>query len=993
MKILAIRGENIASLEGAFEIDFTQEPLSSAGIFAISGPTGAGKSTLLDTMCLALFGCTPRTEQARENKVRLQDVNDEQLAQSDPRFLLRRGTASGYAEVDFVAIDGHRFRARWAVARAREKENGRLKQAQLSLWDLEKGEEISGTRSELQARIVELIGLTFDQFTRSVLLAQNDFSTFLKADQGEKALLLEKLTGTEQYSALSRLIFEKNAQAKVAFEEIQRQIQGIELLPDEAEQALHTQLDEKEREVRRWEQAKAEQQKLQEAFRTAEQFLSLRQRQQQEVANRLEQATKLLEVARRDYEAGVEEQRQLEQQYHSLQQEIQRARLLDVQLDTASRDLEQSKKQWTTAAARRQEAAEKHQAAQLRLKQTTDEVARLKAWQGRYQAKARIAEQLAALQLHLNAALTARNGMETHRNQLASLRQLLEQLDKQRHSLQETTKQQQRALEQTEQECRQREERLKATDLQALEQQMEQLRQDRERLLLEQARWAASGDVLELRKKLQEGQPCPVCGSLHHPFAEKAADVAAIVSAISRRTLQMDKLEKQKKQYRAETDALARIQQQLIQKHKELTDNENAYKEITAKQQLAVERQKHEEAALNDQAARLQQSLAAANLLFGNSEWQQGWQQDPVAFGRTLERFARQWKEHTEALHRLEQQASALQAECASLASFLPSLTKQEEEAKGVHEKQQATYASLRAERQKLLGGQSADGAEQAYQFRMEQLKARLKRLLDTQNEQHTVAEQTRGIAEQIARELSDAAADLSAKRDALATWEAAFRETAPEGQTVEQLLDGASRERTELAFRLRTQAENRGKVSGLQKVLDKRRTESERWAKLNDLVGSADGAKFRRIAQGYTLDVLLGDANVQLRALSRRYRLERVPGTLALQVVDQDMCDEVRSVHSLSGGESFLVSLALALGLSSLSSNRMKVESLFIDEGFGALDAETLRVAMDALESLHTQGRKIGVISHVQEMTERIAVRIQVHRMGNGRSYIEVQS
>ena len=224
MKILAIRGENIASLEGAFEIDFTQEPLSSAGIFAISGPTGAGKSTLLDTMCLALFGCTPRTEQARENKVRLQDVNDEQLAQSDPRFLLRRGTASGYAEVDFVAIDGHRFRARWAVARAREKENGRLKQAQLSLWDLEKGEEISGTRSELQARIVELIGLTFDQFTRSVLLAQNDFSTFLKADQGEKALLLEKLTGTEQYSALSRLIFEKNAQAKVAFEEIQRQI-------------------------------------------------------------------------------------------------------------------------------------------------------------------------------------------------------------------------------------------------------------------------------------------------------------------------------------------------------------------------------------------------------------------------------------------------------------------------------------------------------------------------------------------------------------------------------------------------------------------------------------------------------------------------------------------------------------------------------------------------------------------------------------------------
>ena len=102
-------------------------------------------------------------------------------------------------------------------------------------------------------------------------------------------------------------------------------------------------------------------------------------------------------------------------------------------------------------------------------------------------------------------------------------------------------------------------------------------------------------------------------------------------------------------------------------------------------------------------------------------------------------------------------------------------------------------------------------------------------------------------------------------------------------------------------------------------------------------------------------------------------------------------MFDEIRSVHSLSGGESFLVSLALALGLSSLSSNRMKVESLFIDEGFGSLDAETLSVAMDALENLRTQGRKIGVISHVREMTERIPVQIQVIRSGNGRSEVKV--
>ena len=103
-------------------------------------------------------------------------------------------------------------------------------------------------------------------------------------------------------------------------------------------------------------------------------------------------------------------------------------------------------------------------------------------------------------------------------------------------------------------------------------------------------------------------------------------------------------------------------------------------------------------------------------------------------------------------------------------------------------------------------------------------------------------------------------------------------------------------------------------------------------------------------------------------------------------------MLSGVRSVHSLSGGESFLISLALALGLSSLSSNKMKVESLFIDEGFGSLDIETLRLAMDALERLQMQGRKIGVISHVSEMTERISAQIKVKKLSNGKSQLFIK-
>ena len=981
MKILAIRGRNLASLEGDFEIDFTVEPLLSAGIFAISGPTGAGKSTLLDTMCLALFARTPRTDQAKENNVKLQDVSNEQLSQSDPRFLLRRGTSSGFAEVDFMALNGHRYRTRWSVARARDKENGRLQNPRLALYNLDKEEEEQGTRSDLQARIIDLIGLTFEQFTRSVLLAQNDFSTFLKAEQGEKASLLEKLTGTELYSAISRQIFERNARAKEVFDLIQTRIQGIELLTDEEENDLRTRLAGTEKELQRVEKAKAEQQALQEAVRSIEQQITIRQRQQKEAADKLVHATELLTVARHEYEKGVEEQQQSETRFKSLQQEILQARKLDIQLDTAIRDLSHSEQQLKNVMLRKEEAEKKYQAAVLRRRQGAEEIARLTAWRERYKKKERIAEQLSALLLHLDAASATRSGMDAAVRSIETLRQEMAALNKQLSDLQQTSANKQQALKRAEADYRNLEEELKAVDAPALDKQIEKLRQEREQLLIEQA----SGNIKDLRGRLQDGQPCPVCGSTHHPFANQVP-----VAPVSALTLQLQDLSNKKETYVAHTRHLTRLQQQLLQLHKELADSEAACKEMAGKQQLAASRQEREEAIVKEQSTLLTQSLSAADLLFGNSEWQKAWLQNPETFRKTLTDFARQWHENTEKLHQLERQESAQKAECESLASFLPSLEKQAEESGQLHEKNRAAFSSLQAERKKLLNGRSADSVEQEYIRRMEELKERLKKLSATQTEQSGIADQTRGIADQIAKDLTEASADLLRRKAALDKWTADYLDSSG-GEPLEVILSRYTQEKTELAFRLRTQTENKAKVSGLQEELNVRRTESERWAKLNELAGSADGAKFRRIAQGYTLDILLNYANVQLRELTRRYRLERVPETLALQVIDRDMCDEVRTVHSLSGGESFLVSLALALGLSSLSSNRMRVESLFIDEGFGSLDAETLRVAMDALESLRTQGRKIGVISHVQEMTERIPVRICVNRAGNGRSFLEV--
>lgn len=232
MKILAIRLKNLTSIEGAVEVDFAMEPLNSAGIFAISGATGAGKSTLLDALCLALYDKAPRFANSVES-INLADVGDNQINQSDVRNLLRRGTTDGYAEVDFLGVDGHRYRSRWSVRRTRNKVSGSLQPQTMEVKELDTGKEFQGTKKELLAQLTELVGLTYEQFTRTVLLAQNDFSTFLKSKGVAKAELLEKLTGTGVYSRISQEVFLRNKLVQEEVTTIRNRMSVIDLLPEE----------------------------------------------------------------------------------------------------------------------------------------------------------------------------------------------------------------------------------------------------------------------------------------------------------------------------------------------------------------------------------------------------------------------------------------------------------------------------------------------------------------------------------------------------------------------------------------------------------------------------------------------------------------------------------------------------------------------------------------------------------------------------------------
>ncbi|MEB3733710.1 SbcC/MukB-like Walker B domain-containing protein [Halopseudomonas pachastrellae] len=155
-------------------------------------------------------------------------------------------------------------------------------------------------------------------------------------------------------------------------------------------------------------------------------------------------------------------------------------------------------------------------------------------------------------------------------------------------------------------------------------------------------------------------------------------------------------------------------------------------------------------------------------------------------------------------------------------------------------------------------------------------------------------------------------------------------------------------------------------------------------------MIGSADGKKYRNFAQGLTFEMMIGHANRQLQKMTDRYLLTRDDDQpLELNVVDDYQAGEIRSTKNLSGGESFIVSLSLALGLSHMASKNVRVDSLFLDEGFGTLDEEALDTALETLAGLQQDGKLIGVISHVPALKERISTQIQVTPQTGGRSQI----
>lgn len=242
---------------------------------------------------------------------------------------------------------------------------------------------------------------------------------------------------------------------------------------------------------------------------------------------------------------------------------------------------------------------------------------------------------------------------------------------------------------------------------------------------------------------------------------------------------------------------------------------------------------------------------------------------------------------------------------------------------------------------------------------------------------------QQRQESETLRKQAAEALAHSATQRPATLAPDAEASALESELASLRQQLRQSAQQQGELRQQLESDRQRRGSQQQLFAQIEESQQQFRDWSALNALIGSSDGAKFRRFAQSLTLDHLVYLANRQLERLHGRYLLQRKESdALELQVVDTWQADALRDTRTLSGGESFLVSLALALALSDLVSHKTSIDSLFLDEGFGTLDAETLDTALDALDNLNASGKTIGVISHVDAMKERIPVQIRVKKV-----------
>jgi exonuclease SbcC len=1073
MRILQVRFKNLNSLVGEWQIDLTHPAFTSDGIFAITGPTGAGKTTILDAICLALYGRTPRL-----NKV-TKSGNE----------IMSRQTGECFAEATFETLSG-RYRCHWSQHRARKKPDGELQAPKHEIANADSGEIFESKIRGVADQIELTTGMDFERFTRSMLLAQGGFDTFLKAEADKRAPILEQITGTEIYSRISTRVHERQREEREKLNLLQAETAGIVILePEQAQeigQTLAAMLQEETNLATQsadtgkaiaWlniinglkketasladeasqlqidiEAFKPEREKLGWALNAAAldgayATLTATRKQQAEDSAALKTEDEALPGLESFAREQAETLKLAEQQTARTKEELkvaattlQKVRSLDQKLADQKKAVSEGDAGCTKDAARI-EADKKNRMEEHKKRSRAHEALDLVDGYLKTQSQdewlisglAAVEEQLGGLLSKQKEIVQKEVDQETASTALERAAKSLDDRQKQsgirKLGLEEASKQIQRGKEALSQ--------LLGDRL------LREYRTEKETLLREMAFLNKIAELEDHRAKLEDGKPCPLCGAIEHPFAEGNDPVP-------------DQTEQQ-------IDALTN----LISKAE---DQEAAIKKLEVAESLAsknlTEAEKLESVAAHDKKVAESALVEVKDgLVKLRADFAERWQAlatrlqplgivdipetDISSLLDTLRARLNTWQTQVRKKVEVEKQIATIDSEVTRLDAVIETQSTalaEKRERLGVLKKE---FAAARDERNALYGDQNpgdeerrlnkaisdAEGAEKqarerhhAHQQQWNTAKAHagsLKKRIDqrelelrklenefaaalvpvgfSNEEQFLAARLPAARKTELAakaRDLDQRHTDLGAREKDRALRLAAemarkvtdqsLEALKPRFQEQENTLKALRDSIAGLKHKLNEHEAATKRMKEKQTAIEAQKKECRRWENLHELIGSADGKKYRNFAQGLTFEMMIGHANRQLQKMTDRYLLARDDTQpLELNVVDNYQAGEIRSTKNLSGGESFIVSLSLALGLSHMASKNVRVDSLFLDEGFGTLDEDALDTALETLAGLQQEGKLIGVISHVPALKERISTQIQVTPQTGGRSQI----
>jgi len=1185
------------SLAGEHFIDFESEPLASAGLVAIVGKTGAGKSTILDAMCLALFNRVPRL---KDSDGKLVDVDGSELPTNSPQTVLRRGTGHGFAELSFIAQDQKVYLARWEIKRAREKADGKLQSVQRSLQCLTDGTIIANKPDPVKKEILRITQLSFEQFTRAVLLAQSEVTAFLKARDNERGELLEYLTNSNIFAKIGKLAFDKTKEIASQRKELENVLGHIEILSEEDFATISDQFNTVSTEYKKLEIEKSALEKNQQWYEQKQKYetdalihqqqLNIQQQQldalapekaqlnqlerfaairpsvqrHKSIQNEIEQLKTPLQKAQHDFnhieqqytaekivfeniEAEQKQQNQFEIQHQDsiklIRERIAERLVLVDQLRKAQSDFKEIENQLTPHLNHENQLKLQLEQLKNKIAQHTTQLecskhfasiddglsAHLAQLQRFIQSYAQFEKTYGDVQ-HANLQckaqqkqldeLTQQFGQdEVLHQKITSLRNERDQL-LQQFSQFKVIQPQWQNFKHIDAEQRQLIDSYNTLNQQILEHQAtfdsaekdyqeQKIAREQLQKILQQQRLLNTENLEKLRSELVDGEACLVCGSTHHPYVEQANFSDELLKlqeqqeqqAVASEKLAFDTWQKQQTvltELRASLNANQQhranlgLQQQALQAELEsqLTslnikfDFSQAHEALTQLLEtqnhtmLQAQKQLEDSLASHEKVQKLRQTLATSiqhttqhlsnvqqaenNIqhiisLLNDSE-KYDWQQATLKTAEQIYHGLQQRQQTSKQLHDLTTQYNQTQQQfeqCTQQVKFSQEKIQSAEKAiealkisgkkntdiaiQAILDMTQITVEKphewLAEFEQQILQlkdkielarqqfnqvRQSFDNAQSILNKcltentqlhkQAEQSNVQIQQWLEQNTEfNHALLEQLSTVSHEqeqqlkqrisaVERTYADLQAGIKTVQNQLKEHLAhqpniAFEVLTSTLSAFAENLRTLAEQRDELKLKLEVHQRNLAKQQQFAEQIQQIQTEEHRWNKISSLMGDATGKKFRDLAQQYNLDILIEYANQQLAMLSQRYTLKRLENSLSLAIVDHDMDGETRSVSSLSGGESFLTALALSLAIASMASGTTKIESLFIDEGFGTLDASSLHMVMNALDQLQHQGRKVVLISHIQEMHERIPVQIQVNPMGAGASTIQVVS